>query len=188
MDAVTERRTDGRIARTKRRLHAALLGLIAAKRYAAISIRDIARAADVGRSTFYSHFTSKEDLLFRAFERHLRDLATRPPAPGAPDGVFQFSLPLLRHIGEQRRFALAMLVNGGSARIRRRTVAILTEVVRLELERSPRAGRDLVQAEARAIVGAYLGLVEWWLTSGTKVGAEGVDALFQRIARRTSPH
>jgi AcrR family transcriptional regulator len=190
---VAQRRTDRRIERTKRRLHEALLGLIDKKRYAAISIRDVTEAADVGRSTFYSHFTSKEELLFTAFERGLRDLATRATASGERGRTFHFSLPLLRHIGEQRRFALAMLADDASAMIRRKTAVILTDVVKVELERMPSVKHERTfhldaktarEAEARAIVGAYLGLVEWWLASGTKVSAEAVDAMFQQIATR----
>lgn len=189
---MAQRRTDRRIQRTKRRLHEALLGLIDKKRYAAISIREITQAADVGRSTFYSHFKSKEELLFLAFERGLRDLALRGAAAGERGRTFHFSLPLLRHIGEQRRFAHAMLADDAGAMIRRKTAAILTEVVKIELDRMPSAKREKSvrldaktarDAEARAIVGAYLGLVEWWLTSGTRASAEAVDAVFQQIAR-----
>src|SRR2546428_12440895 len=116
-----KRRPDRRIERTKRQLHAALLALIERRSYPRITVHDITAHANVGRSTFYSHFKSKEDLLFRAFERRLKSLATQPPAHGQSRAAgFQFSLPLIRHIGEQRRFAQAMLAGEGSALIRRK--------------------------------------------------------------------
>jgi AcrR family transcriptional regulator len=189
---MAKRRIDRRIERTKRRLHEALLGLINTRRYATISIREITEAADVGRSTFYSHFRSKEELMFKAFERGLRDLAMRGTTAGERGRAFHFSLPLLRHMGEQRRFVRAILADDASAMIRRKTAAILVDVVKVELEGMPTANREkgyldaktAREAEARAIVGAYLGLVEWWLATETKVSAEAVDAVFQQIAAR----
>src|SRR5262245_45123225 len=53
---------DRRVARTRAMLHQALLALIMEKGYEAISVADICERADVGRSTFYAHFTGKDDL------------------------------------------------------------------------------------------------------------------------------
>jgi len=62
---------DRRVLRTRRALQHAFLRLITEKGYDAVSIQDICEAADVGRSTFYLHFASKDDLK-RAGLEHLR--------------------------------------------------------------------------------------------------------------------
>ena len=36
------------------------------------------------------------------------------------------------------------------------------------------------QQEYRAAMGAFRGLVTWWLTSGARVSAEEIDRVFQR--------
>jgi AcrR family transcriptional regulator len=176
-------RVDRRVARSKRRLKEALLALIDERDYEAITVGDITRRADVGRSTFYVHFTSKEDLLFDGFEAALLALA-RQETPRGSRSEFRFSLPLLRHIGTQRRFALATMVHGANARIRKRTLTIFANVVRHELARaSPRRpGGDarLLDAQVHAVAGAFLGLVTWWLTEGSRVTPEAVDQVFQR--------
>jgi AcrR family transcriptional regulator len=176
-------RVDRRVARSKRRLKEALLALIDERDYEAITVGDITRRADVGRSTFYVHFTSKEDLLFDGFEAALLALARQEAPRGSRPG-FRFSLPLLRHIGTQRRFALATMVHGANARIRKQTLAIFANVVRHELARaSPRRpGGDarLLDAQVHAVAGAFLGLVTWWLTEGSRVTPEAVDQVFQR--------
>ena len=59
---MSSQRPDRRVRRTKRRLKAALLESINERDYDTITIEDITEQADVGRSTFYSHFTSKDDL------------------------------------------------------------------------------------------------------------------------------
>lgn len=180
-------RPDRRIARTRRRLKEALLELIDQRAYERITIGDITRVADVGRSTFYVHFTSKEELLFDGFEEGLRALAGAGAAAGALGG-FRFSLPLLRHVGMQRRFALATLVRGANGGIREKTMTILANVVRHELERAgaTRAHGDpkALEGHVHAVAGAFLGLVSWWLTEGGRMSPEAVDQVFQRLTRR----
>ncbi len=108
--------------------------------------------------------------------------AEAAPAKGPPTG-FRFSLPLLRHIGAQRRFALATIVHGANPRIRKKTLAIFANVVRYELARAPgHAPGDarLLDAHVSAVAGAFIGLATWWLTESSRVSPEAVDQVFQR--------
>ncbi len=197
---LSPRRPDRRIRRTKGRLKEALLELINERDYDAITIEDLTERADVGRSTFYSHFTSKEDLLFAGFDHWLLSL-TETNANGGKetgpnhDARFRFSLPLLRHIHSQRRFFQATIVRGSDAQIRQKITALLAQPVRVELERmSPlekttrrKAHRRndeaerLREAQAHAVVGAFLGLVTWWVNDAPNVSAEALDHVFQRL-------
>ena len=54
---------DRRTRRTRQLLRDALLALLKAKRFEDISVQDIIERADVARSTFYVHYTDKDDLL-----------------------------------------------------------------------------------------------------------------------------
>ena len=56
-------RPDRRVARTKRQLSKALIELILEKGYDHVTNQDILDRADVGRSTFYAHYESKDVLL-----------------------------------------------------------------------------------------------------------------------------
>jgi AcrR family transcriptional regulator len=69
----TKGSVDRRVARTRAMLHQTLMSLIVKQGDEAITIRDICDAANVGRSTFYAHYTSK-DVMARA---------ERPRRPGA---------------------------------------------------------------------------------------------------------
>src|SRR5260370_26136189 len=68
---------DRRIVRTRATLQHALNSLILKKHYEAITITDICDAANVGRSTFYDHYKSKDDLKRSGFERLRRLLVAR---------------------------------------------------------------------------------------------------------------
>ena len=54
---------DRRISKTKKAIYQAFLQLLNDKGYEATTVQDIIDLADVGRSTFYSHYESKELLL-----------------------------------------------------------------------------------------------------------------------------
>jgi AcrR family transcriptional regulator len=64
---------DRRIQKTKRILSDSLVGLIREKGYENVTIEDIINRANVGRSTFYSHFENKDQLLLAGNE-HFKEI------------------------------------------------------------------------------------------------------------------
>lgn len=182
-------RVDRRVGRTRRLLKEALFELIRERGYEKVSIRDIAERADVGRSTFYTHFASKEDLLFDGFDEWLLSRADAEAEAGAgADRVrFRFSLPFLHHIGQSRHFFRAFLGSAAGARIRRKTLEILAQIVRRELDRmEPEHDEDSRAREPRVqlIVGAFMGLTAWWVDDACRLPVEEVDRVFQSMAVR----
>ena len=65
---------DRRTQRTQQTLLDALMALLQVRHYDAITVKDIIEKANVGRSTFYAHYQTKEDLLKSGFERVLEML------------------------------------------------------------------------------------------------------------------
>ena len=59
----TERPPDRRVRRTKQRLNDALQSLIIEKGLRQVTVQDLIDRADVGRSTFYAHYETKDDLV-----------------------------------------------------------------------------------------------------------------------------
>ena len=87
-DSMSVKKTDRRTNRTKRSLSEALVGLIKEKRFDDITVQNVIERADVGRSTFYSHFRDKEDLFQRDWERFLDDFAQHIDWNKAGSGPF----------------------------------------------------------------------------------------------------
>jgi Bacterial regulatory proteins, tetR family len=61
---------DRRIQKTKKLLAEALRQLMMEKDYDAVTIQDITERANVGRSTFYAHYESKEQLVLNNINFH----------------------------------------------------------------------------------------------------------------------
>lgn len=184
---MTKGAVDRRVARTRATLHQALMSLILKQGYEAITIRDICDAANVGRSTFYAHYTSKEDLMRSGLENLRKALVDRPreaPAtPGNRHRTLDFSLTLFEHARDHIDLHRG-LVGGGAVAlgiIRQ----ILSDVVRSELAATPdKSSADAIPREfvVQYIVGAYMAVLTWWLDQGVKLPPEQVDAMFRRLA------
>ena len=61
-------KTDRRVQRTRELLQKALIELISERGYDAITIQDIVDRANVGRTTFYLHYNSKDELFMSCHE------------------------------------------------------------------------------------------------------------------------
>jgi AcrR family transcriptional regulator len=175
---------DRRTRRTKRLLQNALIDLMSEKDYGAITVRDLIDRADVGRSTFYGHYTHKDELLRDNFTL-LRSIIEQP-APSEPTRrrLVRFSLPLFRHVAEQQRLARALLGSGRDGPMLRQVEELLADVVRAELTTlfggHPWA-RAPQEAVVRYVVGAYLSLLNWWLATNLATSPEDVDRIFQTL-------
>lgn len=177
---------DRRVTRTKRRLKQALLELIDEVGYDSITIEDLAERADVARSTFYSHYSDKEELLFAGFERWLLSFCELGEPHSEGPRRFHFALPLLRHADSQKRFFERTIVRGPSHRVRRTLKEILAVVARRELVAGGAIaeGDPTGEARGRAVAGAFLGLVEWWFESSHGFTPDEVDRIFQETVAR----
>jgi AcrR family transcriptional regulator len=59
---MADEQDDRRVQRSRHQLHRALGSLVAEKPFGKITVQEIIDRANVGRTTFYAHFQSKEDL------------------------------------------------------------------------------------------------------------------------------
>ena len=178
--------TDRRVRRTRRALHDALLTLMTEKSYDAITVQDLIDRAHVGRSTFYSHFTDKRDLLDSGFEDLNQVLAQPPPSTTrGREGMLRFSLPLFQHAHAHQRLARALVARRGASPVQERFHQVLTSTIRAELDElvaqhngAPRADDLTVDY----IAGALQAVITNWLDTAPHKTPQEVDALFHTLA------
>jgi len=116
---------DRRVQKTRKLLQDALIELVAQKSYESVSIREILETANVGRSTFYSHFQDKDQLLHSILDRldelfgqHEKQFLDTKKNLGNADIMnltheFSPTLSLFQFIGQNHRFFKPMLGNRG---------------------------------------------------------------------------
>lgn len=157
MSGNTPRQPDRRVRKTREALHAALASLIVSQGYDGTSVQQVLDAADVGRSTFYAHFSGKEALLRSGFERLRRDLASET---ASEDGPFAFVLPLLDHAGRHAGLYAALLNGGGGTIAQAEMRAILHPLVERDL-----ASYDIADRRVAAVflTAGLLAAMEDWL-------------------------
>ena len=171
---------DRRISRTRRSIDAAFLALLQRRGYEAVGVSDIAREADVGRATFYEHYTSKDDLL----RAQLRHVCTTMLRGGRDQPALLDATPMFVHVRDVPM--LYRLVAGRSAAAR--SLRVLQEVME-ERAASILAERLTEDASLRApltepiacrlIVANLTALLAWWTENGMKETAGEMQALFQ---------
>jgi AcrR family transcriptional regulator len=69
---MTNKQDDRRVQRTKQSLYSALMQLVDEKPFDKITVQEILERANVGRTTFYTHFEGKEDLFPGSHEQIIR--------------------------------------------------------------------------------------------------------------------
>lgn len=175
---------DRRTARTKRALHGALMTLIVRKGYDAITVQDIIDEADIGRSTFYTHCTGKEDLLrsgFQMLHAELEAQRTAARRDAARGGVLGFSLAMFEHASRYKPIYRALVGGRGGVITITEIRRVLTEVVKRELsgtEEDETLPRDL---RIRFVVGTLLTTLTWWLDRRPTLAPSEVDLVFRHL-------
>ena len=180
---MTEARIDRRAARTRGLLHKALADLLPEQAYDAITVDAICAEAGVGRSTFYAHFTGKDDLKRHALTP-LGAMLTR--AAGASDkGVdrppFAFTEAFFEHAASHLS-QLCVQAGGRRAEVSvARVRQLVTAQVRAELARIG-SEPSLSGARVAFLVSGLMGLFEWWLDDGAVRSPLEMAGLFRELA------
>src|SRR5215510_3310677 len=96
---------DRRVQKTQALLHEALGSLIREKPYDQIVLKEILDRANVGRSTFYTHFRDKDELLASGINEMLRAVHSADLAASGKrnERIIRFSLPVFEHIHRHRQ-------------------------------------------------------------------------------------
>ena len=175
---------DRRVQRTRTALYDALMRLIREKDYDAISVEDILGVANVGRSTFYAHFGSKDDLLARSLDR-LRALlgetaaAQQAAAVDPHVAAREVSRALFMHVAEFRDVQLALAGGRGAAIVSTALDKALTSVTRdLPLGAPKGLPRELAVAFT---VSTFTTVLRWWFERHPELSPVEADALFLRL-------
>lgn len=185
------KKADRRVQRTHRLLHHALMSLIAEKKYELITVQEVLDRADVGRSTFYTHFRDKEELLVEGFQHFKNRLASAQASSAAAprksyERIIGFSLAMFEHVSEYRRVLRALLDSNGETVVRRHLHSALAGVIQPEVKAQLQervSGHCPVSPEllTHFLVSTYVSVLTWWLNSKTPISSKAIDAAYRQL-------
>ena len=181
---------DRRQQKTRTAIFSAFTSLLAEKSYSKITVQEIIDAANVGRTTFYAHFETKDDLLKELCEElfghiigsamdctHTHGLYSDG---SAPESVF---CHLLQHLQENDKNIIALLSCESSEMFLRFFKDSLIELVRSQfINQNRKANTDIPEDFLiNHISGSFVEMALWWIKGHRKQTPEDLDRYFRAV-------
>jgi AcrR family transcriptional regulator len=182
--AGSNKKTDARVRRTRDALGDALIALMQEKPFDTITVQEVLDRAHVSRSTFYSHYSDKDDLLMSDAEEFFEALSMALSAhDDKSDRVFPVK-EFFTHLADVQPFYKALVKSGKFQENMELARGHFARGIERRLSELPRA-RSIPSNELPAIAfthaGALLSLLSWWLDRGMREPPEQMDNLFHRM-------
>ena len=179
-----KRKMDARVQRTRDALGDALITLMQEKAFETITVQDVLDRAHVSRSTFYTHYSDKDDLLMSDAEEFFEHLSLALSARGdKSDRVFPVK-EFFAHLADVQPFFKALVKSGKfqeNMELARGHFARGIERRLAELPRGKSIPADELPAIAFTHAGALLSLLTWWIDKGMREPPDKMDELFHRM-------
>ena len=178
------KKVDARVRKTRDALGDALVALMQERPFDSITVQDVLDRANVGRSTFYSHYSDKDDLLMSDAEEFFEAMSMALSVHGdTTERVFPVR-EFFNHLIDAQQFVVALRTSGklhANLELARGHFARGIERRMNELPKGESIPAHQRAALAFAHAGALLSLMQWWIDRGMKEPAEEMDKLFHKI-------
>lgn len=180
-----QQKADRRSQRTHRLVSAAFGELLGEKPYEKILVQDILDRAGIGRTTFYTHYFDKDDVLNTIIEQELAMLIRQIAHAAARQRVMP-SLELFEHVYHAENQQLRALMKSRAGEFLWEAFqAALCRVIEPALcilcadKRSPSIPLPVV---SEYLAGAFLTLFKWWIAADMPYPPEQMETIFQQLA------
>lgn len=181
---------DRRQQKTRKAIFTAFGMLLEQNNYSSITVQEIIDEANIGRSTFYAHFETKDDLLKELCKElfgHIISSAMDCTHThglyidgGTPESVF---CHLLQHLEENDNNILGLLSCESNEIFLRCFKDSLNELIYSQFV-NQNSRRNLKLPEdflINHISGSFVEMVLWWIKSGMKQPPEELDRYFRAV-------
>jgi AcrR family transcriptional regulator len=171
---------DRRSQRTRHLVGEAFVQLLREKGYSAITVSDIIERADIGRSTFYSHYQDKDDLFVAQLDRVIEALNRHMPTQG--EIPYFPSLGLFRHVGEEYELYKSIVWTPGIDLFIKHLQDSLSHRIEQGFQESGNKYEIPIPIMANFMAGSFLTLLKWWLENKMVYSPEEMDGMFKKLA------
>ena len=181
---------DRRVQRTREILRKTLIDLMHERDYDAITIQDIVNHANIGRTTFYLHYNSKDELFMSCHEAMVREFRVGLLYPLSQDELLspEISAGLksaYRHLEESRAMLYSVFQDKDSLLLLRQ----LRDWNALQIEANLRVAFAEVESRipldvlSNYLAGAQITLLHWWLEKRRPHTLQELGQTFHRLQR-----
>ncbi|MDG8289196.1 TetR/AcrR family transcriptional regulator SczA [Streptococcus pneumoniae] len=154
---------DRRISKTKKAIYQAFIQLLNAKGYEATTVQDIIDLADVGRSTFYCHYESKELLLDQLCRYLFHHLFEREQAISTED----YLAHLFLHFHKNQDHITSLLFSKNDYFLRQLHKELEHHVYSVLADNLKEAHPNLPTSYLQyLVVSNFIETLTWWLKKG----------------------
>lgn len=169
---------DARILRTRAALSRALFALLEHRPYDQITIREIAKEADIGYATFFRHYPSKEALLHDIAADQITELLELAfPILNSTDS-YAAALALCRYVADRRVIWSALLTGGAAGMMREEFIRQAKSLGSQQIQAVSWLPDDLAVIYG---VTATVEILAWWLQQGEGYTIEKVAEILDRL-------
>ncbi|WP_296240699.1 TetR/AcrR family transcriptional regulator [uncultured Faecalicoccus sp.] len=181
---------DRRQKKTRSAIFNAFSKLLAEKSYNKITVQEIIDTANVGRTTFYAHFETKDDLLKALCEELFGHIISSTldcththglySSGNAPESVF---CHLLQHLQENENNIIELLSSESSELFLRYFKDSLNKLIENQFVNQNRKNNTDIPQDflLNHISGSFVEMVLWWIKSRMKQTPEELDRYFRAV-------
>lgn len=174
---IGSRKSDRRVERTQSALLQAFVGLVIEGNYRAITIGHIVDRANVGRSTFYEHFQTKDEILLASMGWMFSILAETID-PDAPPAELD---NLVGHFWANRQLANIILAPPIEGKLRRALASRLEDC--LGAGSRGRTDPTSIKIAAVRIAAGQLGLLAAWTKGEVSANTASICDAIRHLSR-----
>ena len=181
---------DRRQIKTQNAIFDAFITLISKENYSKISIQEIIDEANIGRSTFYTHYKDKDELLDALCKEIFDHILTAAKDLHHTHGVVEHDgVPnsvichMLQHIKENDHNILILFSCESNDIFLKYFKEHLRELMRINFIQD-RPKREIEIPEdflLNHITGSFVEMVQWWIKNGLKETPEQLDFYFSTV-------
>jgi AcrR family transcriptional regulator len=188
---MTNKHADRRVQRTKQTLYSALLQLVDEKPFDKITVQELLERANVGRTTFYTHFESKEDLFISSHEQIIRDIgrsffseAGNLRAEPSPE------LILFLQLNQQNRDTYFYLVGGSGGEILRLLKDRIAQHLAEQLHDLFREDQSSIPFDVlcQHVAGSVVSVISWWMDKRTPYTVQEIATMLHQMNQAVLRH
>ena len=183
-------KADRRVLRTRELLQQALVALVSERRYEAITVQDIVDRANVGRTTFYLHYSSKDELFMGCHEAIAGAFNFGPESRLSREELLADQAPPgrvagYRHLAEVRALLFRVFHGKEGPLLLRHLHDWSVQEIEASLRAAfPESGSTVsLDVLANYLAGAQVALMRWWLEMRQPHTPEELAQLCHRLQR-----